>query len=278
MTVYSSFVERRFRREISCHLVWPFFASALAPKSISIINCYSPTSAADDSELDAFYEELEDVVHNEKSFYKFVVGDFDAKLGKATEKEYRIGRFGLGDRNENGNRLAGLLSAARLFHGNSLFMKKIIVGGHGNAQWRDSCGDRPHTHQPEPPNGEEHLLSSTKEKEVVYDDCVLEDSCPKKERIPDQWKTSRTVLIHKKGDREDLRNYRPICLLSVLYKVFTKIILTRISRTLDEAASRTSWIPPRVQLWTTPDRVEVIEVCREYRLPLVLTFVDYEKP
>ncbi|KAK6741277.1 hypothetical protein RB195_009247 [Necator americanus] len=104
----------------------------LRQKSISIINCYSPTSAADDSELDAFYEELEEVVHNEKSFYKFVVGDFNAKLGKATEEEYRIGRFGLGDRNENGNRLAGLLSAARLFHGNSLFMKKIIVGGHGN--------------------------------------------------------------------------------------------------------------------------------------------------
>ncbi|KAK6729126.1 hypothetical protein RB195_006273 [Necator americanus] len=57
-----------------------------------------------------------------------------------------------------------------------------------------------------------------------------------KERIPDQWKTSRTVLIHKKGDREDVWNYRPICLLSVLYKVFTvfKIILTRIARTLDE--------------------------------------------
>ncbi|KAK6762199.1 hypothetical protein RB195_023056 [Necator americanus] len=56
-----------------------------------------------------------------------------------------------------------------------------------------------------------------------------------KERISDQWKTSRTVLVHKKGEQEDLRNYRPICLLSVLYKVFTKIILTRISRTLNEA-------------------------------------------
>ncbi|KAK6760667.1 hypothetical protein RB195_021938 [Necator americanus] len=56
-----------------------------------------------------------------------------------------------------------------------------------------------------------------------------------KESIPDQWKTSRIVLIHKKDDREDLRNYRPICLLSVLYKVFTEIILMRISRTLDEA-------------------------------------------
>ncbi|KAK6765489.1 hypothetical protein RB195_025415 [Necator americanus] len=96
----------------------------LRQKSISIINCYSPTSAADDSELDAFYEKLEEVVSNERSFYKFVVGDFNAKLGKATEEKYRIGRFGLGDRNENGNRLAGLLSAARLFHGNSLFMKK----------------------------------------------------------------------------------------------------------------------------------------------------------
>ncbi|KAK6733923.1 hypothetical protein RB195_017596 [Necator americanus] len=45
-------------------------------------------------------------------------------LGKTTEEEYRIGRFGLGDRNENDNRIAGLLSAACLFHGNSLFMKK----------------------------------------------------------------------------------------------------------------------------------------------------------
>ncbi|KAK6763022.1 hypothetical protein RB195_023646 [Necator americanus] len=42
-----------------------------------------------------------------------------------------------------------------------------------------------------------------------------------KERIPDQWKTLRTVLIHKKGDREELRNYCPTCLLSVLYKVFS---------------------------------------------------------
>ncbi|KAK6740406.1 hypothetical protein RB195_008706 [Necator americanus] len=96
-----------------------------------------------------------------------------------------------------------------------------------------------------------------------------------KERIPDQWKTSRTVLIHKKGDREELRNYRPICLLSVLYKVFTKIILTRISRTLDKAQAQESWIPSGVQLLAShPDRVDV---SREYRLPLVLTFVDCEK-
>ncbi|KAK6749858.1 hypothetical protein RB195_002083 [Necator americanus] len=100
-----------------------------------------------------------------------------------------------------------------------------------------------------------------------------------KERIPDQWKTSRTVLIHKKGDREDLRNYRPICLLSVLYKVFTKIILIHISRTLDEAQPQEQ--AGFRQGFSCLDHIQtvsrIIEVCREYPLPLVLTFFDYGK-
>ncbi|KAK6755478.1 hypothetical protein RB195_014071 [Necator americanus] len=100
--------------------------------------------------MGAFYEEPEEVIRNEKPFYKFVVGDFNAKLRMAAEEEYKIGRFGLGDRNENVNRLDWLLSAARLFHGNSLFMKKRSSSvDMGIAQWRDSCGVRLHTHQPE---------------------------------------------------------------------------------------------------------------------------------
>ncbi|KAE9415332.1 hypothetical protein Angca_000332, partial [Angiostrongylus cantonensis] len=34
-----------------------------------------------------------------------------------------------------------------------------------------------------------------------------------KEKIPGQWRTSRTVILPKKGDQKDLRNYRPVCLL-----------------------------------------------------------------
>ncbi|KAK6753951.1 hypothetical protein RB195_013130 [Necator americanus] len=100
-----------------------------------------------------------------------------------------------------------------------------------------------------------------------------------KERIPDRRKTSRAVLIHNKGDREDLCNYRPICLLSVLYKVYTKIILTRISKMLNEAQLQEQ--AGFRQRFSCLDHIQtvsrVIEVCREYRLPLVLTFVDYEK-
>ncbi|KAK6765464.1 hypothetical protein RB195_025399 [Necator americanus] len=172
---------------------------------ISIIIYYSPTSAADESELVAFYEELEELIRNEKSFYKFVVGGLNAKLGKATEEEYRIGRFGLGDRNENGNRLAGLLYAARLFHGNSLFMKK----DHRRWTWESPNGatraeiDHILTNRrwclldvsvvPSFCSGSDHRLLREKirlshtieknicyrqrrRKEVVYDDCVLEDS------------------------------------------------------------------------------------------------------
>ncbi|KAE9413728.1 hypothetical protein Angca_007782, partial [Angiostrongylus cantonensis] len=93
------------------------------------------------------------------------------------------------------------------------------------------------------------------------------------------WRTSRTVIPPKKADRRNLRNYRPICLLNVLYKLFTKIILSRISRTLDEAQ-------PVEQAgfrkgFCCMDHIQtvsrVIEVCREYHFPLVLTFVDYEK-
>ncbi|KAK6753968.1 hypothetical protein RB195_013141 [Necator americanus] len=52
--------------------------------------------------------------------------------------------------------------------------------------------------------------------------------------VPKQWKTSKTVLLYKKGDPHDIDNYRPICLLSVIYKLFIRVILNRIEKVLDE--------------------------------------------
>lgn len=103
--------------------------------------------------------------------------------------------------------------------------------------------------------------------------------CLETGKIPKDWKNSKTILLHKKGNREDLKNYRPICLLSIIYKVFTKIILNRITRQLDEAQ-------PIEQAgfragFSCIDHIhsvtQVIERCREYKMPLVLTFIDYEK-
>ncbi|KAK6761159.1 hypothetical protein RB195_022283 [Necator americanus] len=53
-------------------------------------------------------------------------------------------------------------------------------------------------------------------------------------KVAKQWKTSKTVLLYKKGDPHDIGNYRAICLPSVIYKLFTRVIPNRIEKVLDE--------------------------------------------
>jgi hypothetical protein len=42
-----------------------------------------------------------------------------------------------------------------------------------------------------------------------------------KEELPDQWKESIIVPVHKKGDKTDCNNYRGISLLSISYKILS---------------------------------------------------------
>ncbi|CAF4875731.1 unnamed protein product [Pieris macdunnoughi] len=58
------------------------------------------------------------------------------------------------------------------------------------------------------------------------------------EQIPIQWTKSTIILLHKKGDKNEINNYRPISLKSNIYKVFSKITLRRISKHLEENQPR----------------------------------------
>ncbi|VDM56480.1 unnamed protein product [Angiostrongylus costaricensis] len=51
---------------------------------------------------------------------------------------------------------------------------------------------------------------------------------------PIHWKTSTAVLLFKKDGLYAIGNYRPICLLTAVYKLFTRVIVNKINRTLDE--------------------------------------------
>ena len=42
--------------------------------------------------------------------------------------------------------------------------------------------------------------------------------------IPSEWKTSNVVPIHKKDDKSDVENFRPISLISLVMKVFERIM------------------------------------------------------
>jgi hypothetical protein len=55
-----------------------------------------------------------------------------------------------------------------------------------------------------------------------------------KEELPDQWKESITVPVHKKGDKPDYNNYHGISLLSTSYTILSNILLTRLGPYIDE--------------------------------------------
>jgi hypothetical protein len=55
-----------------------------------------------------------------------------------------------------------------------------------------------------------------------------------KEELPDQWKESIIVPVHKKSDKTDCINYRGTSLLSTCYKIISNILLSRLSPYIDE--------------------------------------------
>ena len=50
----------------------------------------------------------------------------------------------------------------------------------------------------------------------------------KKEELPEEWKESIIVPIHKKGHKTDCNNYRGISLLPTTYKILYNILLSRL--------------------------------------------------
>ena len=54
------------------------------------------------------------------------------------------------------------------------------------------------------------------------------------EAVPRQWREGLIVNLFKKGDREDPGNYRGITLLSVVGKVFCKVLNNRLVQCLDK--------------------------------------------
>jgi len=51
----------------------------------------------------------------------------------------------------------------------------------------------------------------------------------KKKKLPEEWKESIIVPIHKKGDKTDCNNYRGNSLLPNTYKILSNILLSRLT-------------------------------------------------
>ena len=67
------------------------------------------------------------------------------------------------------------------------------------------------------------------EPELSYLLAELFNKCLKESCFPDCWKVSSVVPVFKNvGERSTVKNYRPVSLLSVLSKVFEKLVNNRI--------------------------------------------------
>jgi len=58
---------------------------------------------------------------------------------------------------------------------------------------------------------------------------ALYNICLRLEAVPASWKTSNTVLIHKKGDRGMLENWRPLALGDTVPKLFAALLADRLT-------------------------------------------------
>ena len=75
------------------------------PFNIIVIQVYAPTSNTEESEVERFYEDLQDLLElTPKKDVLFIIGDWNAKVG-SQETPGITGKFGLGIWNEAGQRL-----------------------------------------------------------------------------------------------------------------------------------------------------------------------------
>ncbi|VDP36912.1 unnamed protein product [Schistosoma curassoni] len=95
--------------------------------TINIIQCYAPNDSNDDIK-DQFYERLQSIIEKcPRNHLTILVGHLNAKVGiDNTGYEDIMGRHGLGERNENGERFANLCPFNKLVIGDKIFPHKGI--------------------------------------------------------------------------------------------------------------------------------------------------------
>jgi len=93
------------------------------PFNIMVIQVYAPTSNAEESEAEQFYEDLQDFLElTLKKDVLFIIGDLNTKV-ESQETPGVTGKFCLGVQNEAGQRLIEFCQKNTLVTANALFQQ-----------------------------------------------------------------------------------------------------------------------------------------------------------
>ena len=93
------------------------------PFNITVIQVYAPTTNAEETEVERFYEDLQDLLElTPKKDVLFIIGDGNAEVG-SQETPGVTGKFGLGVYSEAGQRLIEFCQENALVIANALFQQ-----------------------------------------------------------------------------------------------------------------------------------------------------------
>jgi hypothetical protein len=154
----------------------------------------------EEKETIEFYQTLEKVYNKEKEYYNIIMGDWNAKIGEREGEEERltVGKFGLGSRNENGDKMVQFAIENNLKVANTFFKKRK------NRKWTWLSPDE------NVKNEIDHLL--TNDKTIIYDvDCIAtfkfpSDHRPIRSKIKIPQRIRYTNFI-KRSKKEESRSY-----------------------------------------------------------------------
>ena len=91
--------------------------------NITVIQVYAPTSDAEEAEAERFCEDLQNLLElTPKKDVLFIIGEWNAKVGSQGPAGV-TGKFGLGMRNEAGQRLIEFCQENALLIANTLFQQ-----------------------------------------------------------------------------------------------------------------------------------------------------------
>ena len=93
------------------------------PSNITVIQVYTPTSNAEEAEVERYYGDLQDLLELiPKKDVLFIIGDWNAKVG-SQETPGVTSKFGLGVENEAGQRLIEFCQENTQVIANTLFQQ-----------------------------------------------------------------------------------------------------------------------------------------------------------
>jgi exonuclease III len=115
-------------KHISSRIITASFQTKQSRFKANLIQCYAPTNDAEESDKDNFYNTINSILNQEKKKdLTILMGDFNAKVGyDNTGYEQTMGRHGIGQMNENGERFAELCANNKFVIGRSIFAHKRI--------------------------------------------------------------------------------------------------------------------------------------------------------